>query len=178
MCNALDRQQIMREIHDPDFRLNKRTLKDLDEQEDTEYKFTIYQLDQSKKGFVGQPTTEVLTLALEEIFYRMVVPSDGVGPAYVGKIEPRHRFPDLSHPSQLQGDEFLTFMGAGTKFKPAKLVGTQSVVPHFHRRPAILQRPGPIQETLGSTLVAKAAEVNIFQHDLSTQLLTANQKMQ
>ena len=27
MCNAFDRQQIMQEIHDPDFRLNKYTMK-------------------------------------------------------------------------------------------------------------------------------------------------------
>lgn len=38
----------MKEIHDPDFRLNKHTMQDLVAQEDTEYKFTIYQLDQSK----------------------------------------------------------------------------------------------------------------------------------
>ena len=91
----------MKEIHDPDFRLKKHRLGDLDEQEDTEYKFTIYRLDSSKTGFVGQTTIKVLTLALEEIFFRMVVPADGVGPIYVGKIEPRQRFPDLSHPTQL-----------------------------------------------------------------------------
>ena len=41
----------------------------------------------------------MLELALEEIFYRTVMPSDGIGPQYVGRIEPRHKFPDLSHPS-------------------------------------------------------------------------------
>ena len=48
MCNAFDRQQIMQEIHDPDFRLKKKTMKDVDENEDQEYKFTIYQLDDNK----------------------------------------------------------------------------------------------------------------------------------
>ena len=71
---------------------------------------------------MGLTTTKVLNLALEEIFLRIVLPSDGVGPIYVGKIDPRHRFPDLSHPTQLQEEEFLTFMGAGKKTNPAKLV--------------------------------------------------------
>ena len=83
--------------------MKKRKLLDpaADDQEESAYKFTIYQMDQSKKGFVGLTTTKVLNLALEEIFLRIVVPSDGVGPIYVGKIDPRHRFPDLSHPTQL-----------------------------------------------------------------------------
>ena len=117
MCNAFDRQQIMSEIHDPDFRMNKYKLQDpaADDKEGSAFKFTIYQMDHTKKGFVGLTTTKVLNLALEEIFLRIVLPSDGVGPIHVGKIEPRHRFPDLSHPSQLQEDEFLNFMGAGKK---------------------------------------------------------------
>lgn len=86
----------------------------LDSQE-FEHKFTIYKMDQSKKGFVGYTTTKSMSIALEEIFYRMVLPSDGVGPNYIGKIDPRQRFPDLNHPSQLQGDDYLEFMGAGAK---------------------------------------------------------------
>ena len=102
MCNAFDRQQIMREIHDPDFRLNKQQMKNtnmLDPGSEAEHKFIIYELDSSKKGFVGNITTKVLGMAIEQIFFKMVLPSDGVGPVYVGKIDARHRFPDLSHPS-------------------------------------------------------------------------------
>ena len=62
-------------------------------------KFTIYSLDHTKKFYVGPTTLKVLDLALEEIFFRTVLPSDGIGPQYVGRIEPRHKFPDLSHPS-------------------------------------------------------------------------------
>lgn len=117
MCNAFDRQQILSEIHDPDFQMNKHKLMDpaCEDQNESAYKFTIYQMDQTKKGFVGLTTTKVLNVALEEIFLRIVVPSDGVGPIYVGKIDPRHRFPDLNHPTQLQEEEFLAFMGAGKK---------------------------------------------------------------
>lgn len=43
-------------------------------------KFTVYDLDQSKKCYVGPKTTGMLNLALEEIFYRTVMPSDGIGP--------------------------------------------------------------------------------------------------
>ena len=66
---------------------------------DEDQKFTVYDLDHSKKCYVGPRTTGMLELALEEIFYRTVMPSDGIGPQYVGRIEPRHKFPDLSHPS-------------------------------------------------------------------------------
>ena len=76
-------------------------------------------MDNTKKGFVGLTTTKVLNLALEEIFLRMVVPIDGGHPIYVGNIEPRHRFPDLNHPTQLQEEEFLSFMGAGRKPRAA-----------------------------------------------------------
>ena len=91
----------MKEIHDPDFDLHKTSLKNnIDETLTSAYMLTnIYSLDKNKKGFVGNITSKVLSRALEEIFFRMVMPSDGVGPRYIGKIEPRHRFPDLSHPS-------------------------------------------------------------------------------
>ena len=56
---------------------------------DAEHKFIIYNLDRSKKCFVGQTTIKVLDLALSEIFARMVLPSDGIGPKYVGKIDPK-----------------------------------------------------------------------------------------
>ena len=69
------------------------------DQQEFEQKFIIYKMDQTKKGFVGYTTTKVMGLALEEIFFRMVMPSDGVGPIYVGKVDNRHRFPDLTHPS-------------------------------------------------------------------------------
>ena len=49
-----------------------------------EMKFTIYQLDQTKKRFVGEITTKLLNLALEEIFFRMVLPKESSGPIYVG----------------------------------------------------------------------------------------------
>ena len=62
-------------------------------------KFTIYELDSTKKCYVGPRTTKMLDVALEEIFMRTVLPSDGIGPQYVGRIEPRHKFPDLTHPS-------------------------------------------------------------------------------
>lgn len=93
----------MAEIHDPDFQMKKHNLHDptAENQADSAFKFIIYELDRTKKGFVGLTTTKVLNLAIEAIFLRIVLPTDGVGPIYVGKIDPRHRFPDLSHPTQL-----------------------------------------------------------------------------
>ena len=71
-------------------------MKNIDSKSDNnEMKFTIYRLDQTKKRFVGEITTKLLNLALEEIFFRMVLPTDGTGPIYVGQIEPRLRFADL-----------------------------------------------------------------------------------
>ena len=103
-------------------------------------------------------------MALEEIFFRMVIPSDGVGPNYVGLIEPRHRFPDLSHPTQLQGEEFLAFMGAGKKITPAKVMhgGKEAQVPHFGRRPNIMYPEGSNVETLSGSMITKMTDVNMF----------------
>ena len=114
MCNAHDRQQILQEIHDPDFRLKKCVKGPVP----SSLKFIIYELDRTKKCSVGPTTTKVLDLALEEIFYRMVMASEGMGPQYVGRIEPQHKFPDLTHPSQLEGQEFLNFMAEG-RSRPA-----------------------------------------------------------
>ena len=89
----------MSEIHDPDFRLNKYLMNISTDEHETEHKFVIYKMDETKKGFVGYTTSKVVDMALEEIFLRMVLPSDGMGPQYVGKIDPRNRFPDLTSPS-------------------------------------------------------------------------------
>jgi hypothetical protein len=64
-------------------------MKGFGETEAAEHKCTIYNLDSTKKCFVGQTTTKVLDLALEEIFFRMVLPSDGIGPKYEGSVDPR-----------------------------------------------------------------------------------------
>lgn len=56
----------------------------VDSESAAEHKFIIYKLDNTKKGFVGQTTTKVLDLALEQIFFRLVLPTDGVGPSYLG----------------------------------------------------------------------------------------------
>ena len=79
MCNAHDRQQIMQEIHDPEYKLKKQTMGDFPGATDDQ-KFTIYSLDHTKKYYVGPTTLKVLDLALEEIFFRTVLPSDGIGP--------------------------------------------------------------------------------------------------
>ena len=69
----------MQEIHDPDFRLKKCVMGEF-AFASSDTKFIIYELDKTKKCYVGPTTPQVLKLALEEIFFRMVMPSDGIGP--------------------------------------------------------------------------------------------------
>ena len=72
---------MLNEIHDPEFFNNER--ENLDEN------YSIYKMDKTKKGFVGFTTSKLLDLALEEIFFRMVIPQDGQYPEFIGRIEPR-----------------------------------------------------------------------------------------
>ena len=111
----------------------------------------------------------------------MVMPSDGIGPQYVGRIEPRHKFPDLTHPSQLEGDEFLHLMSAG-KTRAAQLMkaaqGSTSL-PHFNRRQGIRQEVWEdANDTLGNTLLSKVQSINLFQHDLQGEVIEAQKKLQ
>ena len=126
MCNALDRHQIMVEIHDPsDFRMNKCPLEKTSVDHSV-YKDSIFKLETEKSGLVIKPTSRVLTQALEDIFYKMVLPCGSEGPIYIGNIDSRHRFPDLSHPTQLQGEHFEVFMGANKKRNEVKIANTDT----------------------------------------------------
>lgn len=121
-------------------------------------------MDQSKKYFVGQTTNVVVGKALEEIFFRMVLTNDGTGPVFVGKVDQRIRFPDLSHPSQLCGEEFLEFMGAGAKSNLTRAqwvgkLGDQNS--HFDRRSNTSKRDGN-PENVAELLVEKTLDIDLF----------------
>ena len=143
LCNAFDRHQLMMEIHDPwDFHMSKHTLEKSANKDSTSvYKDNIYKLEVEKKGLVIKPTSKVLNQALEDVFFRMVLPSDSDGPIYIGNVDPRHRFPDLSHPSQLQGYHYDVLMGKGKKRDEGVKIGntdTMSTLLFFSRRSSLL----------------------------------------
>lgn len=120
-------------------------------------------MDQSKKAFVGQPTNTVLGMALEEIFYRMVMAADGVGPIYVGKVDQRSRFPDLSHPTQLTGEEFLEFMGAGANSNLISRAQMLNNIDHsfFSRRENVIKVDArPVN--IGDSMVSKTLDIDVF----------------
>ena len=76
----------------------------------------------------------------------MVLKTGSDGPIYIGNIDSRHRYPDLSHPSQLQGYHFDVFMGRSTtgpgqkKHDDIKIANTDtlSTVLFFSRRSSLL----------------------------------------
>ena len=121
----------------------------------------------------------MLSLALEDIFYRMVIPASSTndGPIYVGKIDSRHRFPDLSHPSQLQGVNFDVLMGnntVGKKKEEIKIADrtTENPLLFFSRRSSLLdiydqtKRPDASKTNKVTQSLSKLTDVDIFSPDL------------
>ena len=99
MANAFNRQQLIKDLHNPNFNLNKKYMRHNLEKDD-DPRFFIYEMDDSKEHFVGKVTPELLPWALDELFDRMVA-SNELGPRYRGYIDTNLKFPDLEHISEL-----------------------------------------------------------------------------
>ena len=82
MANAFNRQQLIKDIHNPNFKLHKKYMRHaLDRDDDPQ--FYIYEMDHTKEHFVDKGTPEQLAWALDELFDRMVA-SNELGPSYHG----------------------------------------------------------------------------------------------
>lgn len=69
-------------------------------------------------------------------------------------------------------------MGANKKQQnPAKILNASN--PYFQRRAQVACKQGEgIIDTLGGSLVNKATDINLFQYDLSNQVVNVNAKLQ
>ena len=125
----------------------------------------------------------------------MVLKTGSDGPIYIGNIDPRHRYPDLSHPSQLQVYHFDVFMGqstAGTgqkKQDDLKIANTDSLstVLFFSRRSYLLdfydkKRQKEYEESFQAEQTRKSLtklqDVDMFSYDLHEQVLKTTHELE
>lgn len=92
----------------------------------------------------------------------MVMAADGVGPVYVGKVDQRSRFPDLSHPSQLTGDEYIEFMGAGanSNILRAQMIG--NIDHSFFERRGDVNKLDARPANVADSFVNKTLDIDVF----------------
>jgi hypothetical protein len=105
MANAIDKQKILLEIHNPDFRLKKEVIV-TQNTGGKDYHSAIYRMDADKPCFTGERTLGVFKRYMREYFRDMGMATDLTHPKYAGKVDTFITYADFHDIKEFYSENF------------------------------------------------------------------------